>query len=275
MIKIIPSTKKVHYNEISQPQTITFSLATTEYDDKANVLKVTELFPKIKCRDFLCDVVKAEKEKSPVSIFGFTFNPKETPLTPGKYTLIVSIPSKDELEAFLDNIEAVNEFERSIRYERSFIIRSENKNNELILECDPRWRDTAWKISLHTWLLRLATYPIRYQGRLSNWFHNLAHDAPRTDEIMRFKSLLPKLQELMQEFNEPRDETKYNKMIEGGISQWHNYSGIVGYLTHRPLPANPVIQPKVEKPKLFSGWNFDQAQLEIPINPTANQMPQP
>lgn len=236
MYKITRPTTTPRYSEEHQNQTIKFSfVARSEHDDN----ELIELFPKVKCRDFLNDVIKANHEKIPVSVFGFSFDGSKLALNPNYTQLLVTLDSQSEIEFFQSNFHLLQHIEGDNRFHYQSTIKVINNPNpnhaEYLITGSAWWQESPWRISLYTWLLRLMTYPT-FASTPVEWIQNLIKLSNPNIELQRLNLVQEKLNKLLWgNLKKQSSNAEYDKMLNAGIHTFHNYTGIIGYLQTVPL----------------------------------------
>lgn len=136
------------------PQTIEtkFSYATILGD--GNIQRHHEW---VKCRDFLGDVLYANRYESEVSIYNFKASPQRTPVIPGQvFHLLVKFPSPAIRDTFIKNFTMiVNTYEifNDISYTTYKKLRG-----ALLLTCGGFWSRNTVAMSFFTYLLKVCCY---------------------------------------------------------------------------------------------------------------------
>lgn len=108
-----------------------------------------------KCRDFLGDCIFSRKRKTPVYIYGFSYNYVENPFDDCRFSL--KFPDGGSYNNFISNLGILHEKEKHAGVKLSKIYTTDQKDT-LIVEGSNYWTTAIWKISLYTFYLKLISY---------------------------------------------------------------------------------------------------------------------
>lgn len=151
--KLITVNYESKYNQIFQSLELKFSFV-----NKVEEGVFKQMFDIVKCRDYLADCAHSRNLGISINVFGFEFDYKETPLDEDKFRMMIKFPNNTSMENFKKNIDYIHNKEKIAGVSETEIIETEDKS-VLIIEADPIWQQTAWKISLYTFFLKVASYP--------------------------------------------------------------------------------------------------------------------
>lgn len=200
-------------NENPQDISIKFSFCTL--DDSS----VTRLHEFVKCRDFLGDVVMANKAGISSTIYGFRVTPEELKVNPDKTQLILKFP-KVNYKKFLSNYTKLHEIEEKNGFELTKVIAVDDEH--IVVIGDKWWQQSIFGISLYTYLLKVFSIPSKKDiweslGKRAiveaSYYKNTKHI------LFDVFNILHKL-----DLSDPTG----NNYTE--IRQIHNYSGFVSHL---------------------------------------------
>lgn len=195
-------------SQIFQSVSITFAFVHKESEEEYKQLHLA-----IKCRDFLGDVVWANKTGKHVSIYSFQYDVKSNPIDKDKTRLSLTFPEQKSFDNFVKNFEFVNSIGAKAGVEHSTFYLTDDPLS-VIVEADAHWQSASWKFSLFSFYLKLCSYPSLTE--LSQ------------PEEGYFQTLTPNI--------EKKFLTSIKKDVDHlyeGINQAHNYSGFVSISTNQ------------------------------------------
>ena len=159
MVTLIKYPNPTQYSEIFQSISLLFSFVSKKEEE------YHQLFHPVKCRDFLGDCIWSKKTGNPVNIYSFYYDYKSHPYNEDMLRMSLTFPTNEALKNFKSNFEPfLHKKETRPATEPSGIYMCkyhEITNNPLtlIIEADPIWQSSAWKLSLFTYYLKLMCYP--------------------------------------------------------------------------------------------------------------------
>lgn len=116
------------------------------------------------CKDFLTDVIWSTVHNKSVSIYGFSYNPKENPKIDVDDNILIAVRNKQVAEDKFDKeinqcIKFLNIVERRLKIPESTIEKAENKENCIwIFKCDKKWIIAPPMLSLLTLFIRVGCH---------------------------------------------------------------------------------------------------------------------
>lgn len=162
-----------------------------------------QVHKEVKCRDFLGDCIWSQKTGNTVNIYGFNYSFKNNPFDTDKLYLSLHFPNKKSFTNFKNN--------DIIKPGFNIITYDFNLENHLIIEANPIWLSTIWKMSLFTFYLKLLSYPTPQEAK------------DPEDEYLNL--LTPEIeQKFLQNLNNNEE------ILENDIYKAHNYSGFVSII---------------------------------------------
>jgi len=219
MVTLIKAHNK-YYSEIFQSISILMAFVTKKDDT------YTQLFSPVKCRDFLGDCIWSYKTKQPAQIYGFGFDYSQTPYDQNMLRMSLTFPDEQTLTNFATHQDFLHTIET-----RAFLgfevvhftkLLSTNDPLTLILEADPIWQSSQWKLSLYTFYLKLMGYKDVTK--------------PANPEKEYLPLLTPEIEaKLLDKVLQMEDN------IGDGISQAHNYSGFVSVIKNQNKVLNQLL----------------------------------
>lgn len=166
-VKLYQNLDSRDYNENSQQSSIRFSFCIPlQSNDEEESFR--EVFPQVKCREYLGDVVVCSLAKIPLPlIYGFSL---DEPINLNRYILSMSI-SDDKIESFIYNLEVLSKWERKQGLTPHKIYKVEETDvrgyPKVVVEFDTFWVSSPLLISIHTFFIRLGSYGITKTTLLS------------------------------------------------------------------------------------------------------------
>lgn len=141
--------------EIYQDVNIKFAFCEVD-KQKSGKMKISQMHPWIKCRDFLGDALFATYHKCSYGIYGFNWDgTKQT--VPTKLTyLLIQHGDKAQLESV---VKVINQLEKKVRWKRTKLIDLETKAGStpvFLAVASGKWVSSSALISLYTMLWRLC-----------------------------------------------------------------------------------------------------------------------
>lgn len=207
MLSVVIPDFKWSLAEESQQLAVRFAFTQPDFG------RVTLLHPFVKCRDFLGDMVYANKHKKKVAIYGFTA-PETTDLT--QWTNLAIEFGTDELfETFCEQAPSLFHY----FYGNDLFINDCNGKNILYVEAAGIHTQSIMAISLLTFLLKCAAVP--------------HHD--------NFNDLAPGLAKYPKELGYYNRTKKYIKLITRNLELLHeNRDGVTGHKDEKNLRTDVV-----------------------------------
>ena len=217
---LINFANKKYYSEITQSSSTTFAFVNEVAPEE-----FTELFDPVKCRDFLGDVVFADKYKCKAGIFGFEFDGTSQKLDKDATKLSVHFKDMEEMNRFLNNLAILLDVEDNNQLERTQVYLPLYKD-VLIIKGDPFWQSAQWTISLYTHLLRclgspdidklfIKTYNYPEYSRESEYMQRIGLD--------NWTKLISNLRKIKEAADDP---SGYGDTTTNSMNKLHNCCGI-------------------------------------------------
>lgn len=147
-IELVKYKEKFYLSEIFQSLDVKFSFVNK---------KGEQVTSPAKCRDFLGDCIWSYKTKKKVKIYGFEYNYKTKRYDTKTLRLSLEFPNTQSKEYFISNFKDIQKLETKYNINPSNIIETQFKNI-LVIEANKVWQSASWKISLYTYLLKIASY---------------------------------------------------------------------------------------------------------------------
>jgi hypothetical protein len=225
MLKLIEAPKNENYRQESQTRSVLFSMVTLD-DEKQ---EATCWFDWVKCKDYLGDILYSKKFGAPARVYGFDFDYTKVKDNPEFLELAVKF-GNSEFEMFRQNLGVLHRIEEQNGLILSEVFETE-KANTVVFIADPFWKSDTHYLSLYSWLIRLFTYK-----KLTNDFITELEEEYKKNyspEISRWNLNRERMAEFLKDMKNypspnPYWETKYKIQ---DINMWHNYTGIVYFLT--------------------------------------------
>lgn len=198
-IKLI-KTKVKSLAEIFQAVDIKFAFVNKNFE---------EVSTPAKCRDFLGDCIWSRKKGKPMTIYGFSYDYKQTPYDDCRFSL--KFPDEHSKTNFINNLSYLHEKEKKAGVKLSRIFSTQEKDT-LVIEGSNYWIRSSWKISLYTFYLKVISYKdvTQLQSPESGYMTKLTAE--------REETLLSKVK-------------KVDEVLADNIDTQHNYSGFVSAIT--------------------------------------------
>ena len=242
MLSLIKSKSDTSYSETPQQKNLRFSFANL--DVKNNT--VIEVFPPVRCRDFLGDCLYSEETKKYICIYGFRFDPQINKLDKDKTRFILEFPNLETLNLFLINNLLLNSIEEQNNIQKTTFSRIED--TILLSEGDPFWMKAIFLISLYSFLFKVMCY--NYINK-DNWIETVSKQA--TNEGGYIRSVGPDrlaffLQNLRSIIDPYFGVTGYESKIDVCVTYCHHNCGFVATLknhTEKPM-VNKYAQKAME-----------------------------
>ena len=220
-----------YLSEIEQSLPLRFSFA--HWDEKD---EVEQLHDWVRCRDFLGDVLWANKYKNEVSIYKFKFNPKETKINPDRLEMLIKFVKgtknnfKNQIH-LLNTIEEKNGFAPTCFYEI-------DQSHRLIV-ADKIWQSSVFMISLYTYLLKCICYTLKEEGNIFSGF------TLHTTEGGYYSRINPAIHQILPHLQQIANKIKYvtgfpHETELNNISyEIHNNCGFVNVIQyHKEIKNN-------------------------------------
>jgi len=215
MVTLIKA-KSQHYAEIFQSISILMAFVHKKGDI------YTQLFYPVKCRDFLGDCIWSKKTNNAAQIYGFNFDYADTPYDTDMLRLSLTFPDHNTLQNFKNNFYFLAEKEIKAHQQLFSTYYHTDDLLTIILEADPIWQSSQWKLSLYTFYLKLMGYEDVTK--------------PKDPEDGYLKLLTPEIeQKLLDKVLTIEDN------VGDGISQAHNYSGFVSVIQNQNKVLNQLL----------------------------------
>lgn len=160
---------------------------------------VTELHPKCYCRDFLTDILIAEKLKYRVNKYGFNYDPEKTKIDLDKTRLLYTLSTQIQKESLYKNLHILNKIEKELNVSLTTIISTEDEYIFLI-EGSNWWLQTTIHFSFYTFLLKCLLY--KYTTK--SWKEELA-ELEDTNEGRYMLKVLPYFYKILEFLTSPKD----------------------------------------------------------------------
>lgn len=202
-------------NESPQDIGIKFSFCTL--DDSS----VTRLHEFVKCRDFLGDVVMANKAGTSSIIYGFRVTPEELKVNPDKTQLILKFP-KVNYKKCLSNYTKLHEIEEKNGFELTKVIAVDDEH--IVVIGDKWWQQSVFGISLYTYLLKVFSIP----SKKSIWKRLDTSDIVEARYYKNTKHILFDVFSILHKLD--LSDPTGNNFTD--ITRIHNYSGFVSHLSN-------------------------------------------
>jgi hypothetical protein len=152
MKTLIKYPNPTRYSEILQSISLLFSFVSKKGEE------YHQLFHPVKCRDFLGDCIWSKKTGNQANIYSFYYNYKEAPYDTDMLRMSLTFPTYEVLEYFKNNFIWITKKENDYKIKHNSHYFSTKGNPTLIIEADPIWQSSTWKLSLFTYYLKLMCY---------------------------------------------------------------------------------------------------------------------
>lgn len=146
-LQIYPA--KLHLNEIFQSLDIKFALVNDDWQ---------QVQMEGKCRDFLGDIIWSEAiGHGSFEIYGSRYNPAIVQWCSSKARVSIKFPEERFKRYFIKHLPQLNKMEAKYNLEPSRFYETDNPLR-IVVEGDVTWVSHEWKISLYSFLLKIASY---------------------------------------------------------------------------------------------------------------------
>ncbi len=156
-------------------QSVDIKFAFCEVDkQKSGKMKISQMHPWIKCRDFLGDALFATHHKRSYGIYGFNWDGTKQ-IVPTKLTyLLIQHSNKVQLESI---VKVINQLEKKVRWKRTKLIDLNTKAGSVpvyLATSSGKWVSSSALISLYTMLWRLCVNDFKDDESLDDFLDRCA-----------------------------------------------------------------------------------------------------
>lgn len=228
-MNIIKNFKTNKLAEIMQQKETRYAHAVRKGED------FVQVHQECLCRDFLGDVVVANKLNQGYQIYGMNYDPnRDEKIDLSKSGLLVYFPSNDDVKNFIKNFNCLTQLENDYGIKESKY--EEVANNVFFVEGNGWWLEETYRFSFYTFVLRCLAYDVGSVSTAEELFKQLAELHHATNEkkyivthgklFYQFVKTLPTLKKYgVVSF---RTGKQYN--LDEEIYTLHDYSGFFNYL---------------------------------------------
>lgn len=237
-MEIIEYPNKNSLSEIYQKSTSIFAFVKKVDDDK--YIQCTQY---VKCRDFLNDVIRGILQKSPISIYGFKYNPEtDPPIDMENISLLYKDPNKDVEPAVLKAIKIINYYESVLKENYSSYILVDK--NTAIITGPKIWLRSQVLTSLYTLLFRVAELDFEVNNENIQNLKKVYEDfiteqkkegLPISGDLSYLNRIYKNLDVFLANYKKvlKLDKNDYDPILLNksiSLHNFHNYTGIVTLL---------------------------------------------
>lgn len=164
-----------------------------------------------KCRDFLGDCIWSRVQEKPATIYGFSYNYKDTPYMLSKTKLSIKFPNSVSKESFIKNLNYIHEKEKQAKVPKTKVFETEDYYT-VVVEGSKHWQEHPWKLALYTFYLKVAS--MRDTNKITV--------QPEQGYYNKIKPVETQLLSLVKK--------SVNYEWHNSIYKQHNYSGVISMI---------------------------------------------
>lgn len=247
-VKIVEYTQRRNLSEIYQKSTSVFAFVK-----KVDESTFVQCHQYVKCRDFLCDVVRGQLLNVAIEIYGFKYNPKKDPeIDMDNISIIIHDPNKEN-ELFIKKaISIINYYEDLIKTSDKSTYMMVDKNTAIVVG-PKQWLCSPVMTSLYTLLFRVAelNFDVINPTEVAEAYKNLLslnENKNKDGDIRYLRKIHEKLEVFLLNYRYvlALDDNSFDKVLLNRtlqLNSFHNNAGIVTLLGE----SNYTVLPEREE----------------------------